>query len=203
MTAAVIAGALTGARGSIWSQKSENGTVDWGKVGIDGVIGGVTGLAGGAAGKAAVTATKGLTNCLGKNILSWAIEGGIDGGASGGIQYLTSGQPITAGGLANAVGGGALTGSVLGGSAGGLSSVSGVARYGCFTADTGVLMADGTTKPISDVEVGDQVAAFNPETGQTEPRPVTDTFTHEHVPTIHITTSAGTVETTATHPFYV
>ncbi len=201
--AAVIAGALTGAGGSIWSQKSENGTVDWGKVGIDGVIGGVTGLAGGAAGKAAVTATKGLTNCLGKNILSGAIEGGIDGGASGGIQYLTSGQPITAGGLANAVGGGALTGSVLGGSAGGLSSVSGVARYGCFTADTGVLMADGTTKPISDVEVGDQVAAFNPETGQTEPRPVTDTFTHEHVPTIHITTTAGDITTTATHPFYV
>ncbi len=81
--------------------------------------------------------------------------------------------------------------------------MSGVARYGCFTPDTGVLMADGSTKPISDVQVGDQVAAFNPETWQTEPRPVTDTFTHEHVPTIHITTTAGDITTTATHPFYV
>src|SRR5262249_2306919 len=57
--AAMIAGALTGAGGSIWSQKSANGSVDWGKVGVDAAIGGVTGLIGGGAGAAAVKMTSG------------------------------------------------------------------------------------------------------------------------------------------------
>ena len=199
--AAMIAGALTGAGGSIWSQKSTNGSVDWGKVGIDAAIGGATGLIGGGAGQAAVKMTSGLTSCLGKNILSGAIEGGIDGGASGGIQYLTSGQPITMQGLTNAVGEGALSGSLLGGGSGALASVSDVARYGCFTAD--VLMADGTTKPIDQVVVGDEVTAFNPETGQTEPRKVTDTFVHDNVATVRVTTSEGEITSTINHAFYV
>ncbi|WP_341728039.1 DUF6531 domain-containing protein [Brooklawnia sp.] len=201
--AAMIAGALTGAGGSIWSQKSTNGSVDWGKVGIDAAIGGATGLIGGGAGQAAVKMTSGLTSCLGKNILSGAIEGGIDGGASGGIQYLTSGQPITMQGLTNAVGEGALSGSLLGGGSGALASVSDVARYGCFTADTDVLMADGTTKPIDQVVVGDEVTAFNPETGQAEPRKVTDTFVHDNVATVRVTTTEGEITSTITHPFYV
>jgi RHS repeat-associated protein len=46
-----------------------------------------------------------------------------------------------------------------------------------FVPGTLVLMADGTTKPIEEVEVGDMVLATNPETGQTEPQPVTDTIT--------------------------
>ena len=36
-----------------------------------------------------------------------------------------------------------------------------------FSADTEVLMADGTTKPISEIEVGDWVLAEDPETGRT------------------------------------
>lgn len=36
---AMIAGALMGAGRSIWSEKSETGTVDWGKVAVDGAIG--------------------------------------------------------------------------------------------------------------------------------------------------------------------
>ena len=34
-----------------------------------------------------------------------------------------------------------------------------------FSGETRVLMADGTTKPISEVEVGDEVLAYDPETG--------------------------------------
>lgn len=33
-----------------------------------------------------------------------------------------------------------------------------------FVPGTGVLMADGTTKPIKDVRVGDQVLSADPET---------------------------------------
>ncbi|GAA3535331.1 hypothetical protein GCM10022419_013630 [Nonomuraea rosea] len=42
-----------------------------------------------------------------------------------------------------------------------------------FTPGTEVLMADGTTKPIDEVEIGDQVLATDPETGRTESKPVT------------------------------
>ena len=46
-----------------------------------------------------------------------------------------------------------------------------------FTPGTLVLMADGSTKPIDQVQVGERVAATDPETGQTEARPVTTTIT--------------------------
>ncbi|PBC75794.1 RHS repeat-associated protein [Streptomyces sp. TLI_235] len=46
-----------------------------------------------------------------------------------------------------------------------------------FTADTHVLMADGSTKPISDIKVGDEVSATNPVTGATKPEKVVATIT--------------------------
>ena len=49
--AAMMAGALTSAGGSIWSQKSANGTVDWGTVLRDGAVGAATGLIGGGGGR--------------------------------------------------------------------------------------------------------------------------------------------------------
>ena len=201
--AAMMAGALTSAGGSIWSQKSANGTVDWGTVLRDGAVGGATGLIGGGASAAAARATAGMTSCLGKNILTGAVEGAIDGGAGNGLQYLTSGQPITPAGFAQAVGAGAGEGALGGGAGGALSHVTGIARYGCFTPDTPVLMADGSTKRIDQVEVGEQVLAHNPATGQDEPATVEQTFVHEKVPTLRVTTTSGTVETTATHPFHV
>ncbi|MGW7483467.1 DNRLRE domain-containing protein [Nonomuraea muscovyensis] len=47
-----------------------------------------------------------------------------------------------------------------------------VRRCNSFTPDTRVLMADGSTKPISEVEVGDEVLATDPETGETVAKPV-------------------------------
>ena len=201
--AAMMAGALTSAGGSIWSQKSQNGSVDWGTVLRDGAVGAATGLIGGGASAAAAKATAGMTSCLGKNIVSGAVEGAIDGGASNGLQYLTSGQPITPAGFARAVGEGAGEGAIGGGAGGALSKVTGVSRYGCFTADTPVVMADGSTKPISQVEVGERVLAHDPATGEDVAATVEQTFTHENVPTLKVTTTGGVVETTATHPFYV
>ncbi len=200
---ALLAGALTSAGGSIWSQKSQNGSVNWGTVLRDGAVGAATGLIGGGASAAAAKATAGMTSCLGKNIVSGAVEGAIDGGASNGLQYLTSGQPITPAGFARAVGEGAGEGAIGGGAGGALSKVTGVSRYGCFTADTPVVMADGSTKPISQVEAGERVLAHDPATGEDVPASVEQTFTHERVPTLRVTTTGGVVETTATHPFYV
>ncbi|GLU47104.1 hypothetical protein Nans01_14550 [Nocardiopsis ansamitocini] len=46
-----------------------------------------------------------------------------------------------------------------------------------FVAGTPVLMADGTFKPIEQVEVGDEVAATDPGTGEQEAKPVLATIT--------------------------
>lgn len=45
-----------------------------------------------------------------------------------------------------------------------------------FVPGTLVVLADGTTKPIESVEIGDQVLATNPETGEEGPREVSDTI---------------------------
>ncbi|MFI9325659.1 polymorphic toxin-type HINT domain-containing protein [Kitasatospora aureofaciens] len=46
-----------------------------------------------------------------------------------------------------------------------------------FPHDTPVLLADGTTKPISEVQPGDKVVATDPESGTTSAEPVTNTIT--------------------------
>jgi hypothetical protein len=46
-----------------------------------------------------------------------------------------------------------------------------------FAAGTGVLMADGSRKPIEQVREGDQVLTTDPTTGRSEPRPVAATIT--------------------------
>ena len=53
----------------------------------------------------------------------------------------------------------------MGGTMGaGVGAVSSVGRDPCFPAGTPVLMADGTTRPIEDVAVGDHVACTDPDT---------------------------------------
>ncbi|MFD2010259.1 polymorphic toxin-type HINT domain-containing protein [Streptomyces narbonensis] len=77
----------------------------------------------------------------------------------------------------------------------------------CFLAGTLVLMGDGSTKEIQDVEVGDEVLATDPETGETGARPVTQLIRTEetkHLNTLSIATPDGTETLTATseHPFW-
>lgn len=77
----------------------------------------------------------------------------------------------------------------------------------CFLAGTDVLMADGTTKDIEDVEVGDKVLATDPETGKSGPRKVTRLIVTEddkHFNELSIATPDGIEKLTATHehPFW-
>jgi len=53
----------------------------------------------------------------------------------------------------------------------------------CFTATTPVQMADGSTKRIVDVQVGDQVKSRDPATGKDEVKTVTTTI-ERHAPAI-------------------
>jgi RHS repeat-associated protein len=76
-----------------------------------------------------------------------------------------------------------------------------------FAPDTPVVMADGTTKPISDITVGDQVEATDPSTGQTEAEPVEDVIVGQgtkHLVDIGIQSDKpGVLTATANHPMWV
>ena len=62
-------------------------------------------------------------------------------------------------------------------------------------------MADGTTKPISEVEVGDEVLAVDPETGQRGARRVLNLFVHDDT-LVDLGIDGDVVTTTEDHPFW-
>lgn len=70
-----------------------------------------------------------------------------------------------------------------------------------FAADTRVLMADGSTKRIVDVEPGDMVMSADPETGEQAPREVVATLPHTD-DLLLFDTSAGRVVTTEDHRYW-
>ncbi|CAM5388687.1 polymorphic toxin-type HINT domain-containing protein [Streptomyces griseorubiginosus] len=77
----------------------------------------------------------------------------------------------------------------------------------CFLAGTDVLMADGSTKNIEDVKVGDEVKATDPRTGESGSRKVTHLIITEHdkhFSELSIATGDGIEKLTATfeHPFW-
>ncbi|HEU5470659.1 MAG TPA: polymorphic toxin-type HINT domain-containing protein, partial [Actinophytocola sp.] len=81
--------------------------------------------------------------------------------------------------------------------------VAGVIKGACsFSGDTKVLMADGTTQPIQDIKVGDQILATNPDTGEHGPRTVTTVLAHQDTLLNLLTTDGATITTTEDHPFY-
>ncbi|MEV1005393.1 polymorphic toxin-type HINT domain-containing protein [Nonomuraea sp. NPDC050202] len=83
-----------------------------------------------------------------------------------------------------------------------------VGKCSSFVPGTRVLMADGTTKAIQDLEIGDKVLAADPETGETRAETVTATITSEGLKRlVHVTVGtgedAGAVTATDHHPFWV
>ncbi|MFF1681929.1 polymorphic toxin-type HINT domain-containing protein [Streptomyces sp. NPDC058256] len=81
-----------------------------------------------------------------------------------------------------------------------------------FTPGTLVLMADGSTKPIEEIELGDEVLATDPETGETRAKTVTAEIKGKgvkHLVEVTVDTDgdrgAATATVTATdgHPFWV
>ena len=73
----------------------------------------------------------------------------------------------------------------------------------CFTGDTEVYTDNGLVC-IEEIEVGDSVWAYNPETGETELKEVLNVWVKETDEILHVSTSDGeTIDTTTNHPFYV
>jgi hypothetical protein len=74
-----------------------------------------------------------------------------------------------------------------------------------FTGETPVLLADGTTKPISQVRRSDLVVAADPTTGVVAPRPVVDVIEgdgEKHLVDIDVS-SGDRITATSNHPFWV
>ncbi|MEV6614545.1 polymorphic toxin-type HINT domain-containing protein [Streptomyces sp. NPDC051051] len=80
-----------------------------------------------------------------------------------------------------------------------------------FVQGTEVLLADGTAKPIEDVEVGDEVVVTDPVSGETTTREVVDTIVTEddkHFVGLTVTADlldladGASVTATTTHPFW-
>ncbi|MEV0956972.1 polymorphic toxin-type HINT domain-containing protein, partial [Streptomyces sp. NPDC049951] len=117
-----------------------------------------------------------------------ATEYGIsDGGGMGGAPALTRSMKI--------------------GKATGGRSSSGSSSCKCFLAGTEVLMADGTSKNIEDVNVGDEVVTTDPETGKSGKRKVTHLIVTEddkHFNELAVGGANGKAKLTATyeHPFW-
>ncbi len=93
----------------------------------------------------------------------------------------------------------------------GINSMYGgfTAMFGkCFVAGTKIKTEDGE-KNIEDIEVGDLVYSYNPETGEEGYKTVKQTFIKEADEIVHVTVSdtsgkdTVTIDATAGHPFYV
>lgn len=89
-----------------------------------------------------------------------------------------------------------------GGSGGGTTTTtSGSGGGSCFIAGTSVTMADGSTRPIEKLVVGDQVLAYDVEAGRPTPSTVTHTFIHPDTEGLILVN--GDIVTTTSHPFFV
>jgi DNA polymerase I len=77
-------------------------------------------------------------------------------------------------------------------------------RNSCFTPDTDVLTPTGLV-PITDIEVGDEVYSWNPDTNQMEVKPVVDTIERDRPDeTIHhIDTNGIDLKVTSDHDMWV
>ena len=93
----------------------------------------------------------------------------------------------------------------------GANAVAGgfTAMFGkCFVAGTKIKTEDGD-KNIEDIEVGDRVYSYNPETGEEGYKTVKRTFIKESDEIVHVTISNSdksesvTIDATPGHPFYV
>ena len=179
-----VSGALVSGGISIAEQKHGKGSVDWGAVGREAAIGAIPFPGGGAA-----AAGREAAEQVGREALEAGTREAVEAAArSAGEREL------------GAVGREAVESA---GDRAAQEAAEWCHGAACFAAGTGVLMADGTVRPIEDVAAGDRVAACDPVTGEARARTVTATASHDDVPVLRVRTDdGGAVETTA-NPFWV
>jgi RHS repeat-associated protein len=194
---AVACGALAGAAGAAVQYAMETkvegkSKFSWGglakAVAIGALVGGVTGPlgAGGQGVKAGASAAA-------------ARQGAKEAAEAGARSTAKEAGEVAAGKAA---------GSVPSRAAAGAGDDAGrAAGKACnsFAVGAAVLMADGSTRPIEQLRVGDLVYAADPVTGDADARPVTATITSEGPKNlVRLTVSdGGSILATGGHPFWV
>ena len=168
-----------------------------------------------AAGAAALCAATVGVGCV---VIAGAVAGAAAAGAAYGVDVAQGERQFSVGELATEM----AIGGVIGGATAGIgvlgrrvgSRIVNKFRRSCnsFVPGTAVAMADGTHKPIEDIQLGDQVLATDPETGQTNPEQVVATITGDgHKKLVEITVEdtrepdaePDTVTATGGHPIWV
>ncbi|MFD6950984.1 hypothetical protein A6A08_20610 [Nocardiopsis sp. TSRI0078] len=150
----------------------------WGGAATATVIGGALGAAGGAIGGR-------IAGAIGSRFSSWASSAGSRSGASSWARW--GAKPRTPQPPPPPKPPRPTPTSTTPRPAPVSSAPTSAARGGCknsFVPGTGVLMADGSTKAIEDVEVGDEVVATDPETGEQGARTVAATIVGEGAKTL-------------------
>jgi hypothetical protein len=129
-----------------------------------------------------------------------SLENGDYYAAGYGTAQVAADAALTAGGFAS---GGAGTVAGVASRVAGTAARAGrlAAKLCSFTAATDVLMADGTTTAIADIDVGDQVWATDPQTGREGPRAVQALWVHTDT-VVDLQVENGVVTTTEDHPFW-
>lgn len=167
-----LGGAAAGAATNLWKSKVQKvQPFGWRSLLMDTAIGAAGAAVGGAAGKA-------LAPIAGKALAKAAGAGKAALGKAGGA-----------------------VGKVASAAKSRLSAVKSGAQACSFSAATLVLMGDGSTRPISQVAVGDKVTATDPETGEQAAKQVLQQFVHTD-DLVDLKTDSGVLETTEDHPFW-
>ncbi|MFE7506926.1 RHS repeat-associated core domain-containing protein [Promicromonospora sp. NPDC057488] len=193
---AVAAGAVGGAVSNLWRTKvQKTEPFSWKSFLGETALGAASGAIGGGAlgaiaGRIAPTATAAASNAI-RSVTSAATQRATQMAAAVSRSRATAAAAAARQRITSAVS----------------SLKQRITGAGCsFAGSTGVLMADGTVKAIDQVELGDEVLATDPETGEKEAKRVEATHGHDDVVlTLVLTTSAGErreIRTTEDHPFW-
>ena len=146
-------------------------------------------------------AAAGPIGCFAVGALKGAVVGAAVGAASGAVTGAV-GHRITTGsweGAGEAALNGAADGYMMGAITGFISG--GMTSNQCFVAGTAILTSAGYVA-IEDIRAGDWVWASDPETGETELKPVVQTFRNETTELVHVTVNGEEIICTNEHPFY-
>ncbi|MFE3270833.1 AHH domain-containing protein [Streptomyces sp. NPDC059215] len=191
---AVACGALAGAAAGLVDQGSkcmdgQQGACSVSAFATSTVLGAVSGAVGGGfggalGGKLAESALGSTLPKLVTNVLEGATIGGISGGVTGAAEYGLTCSETHAGcswsGAAAATADSAGAGAIGGGVGGVLSTAGGklFGRKSCggphsFTGSTRVVMADGSTRPIENLKVGDKIKDSVPGAKGTQSHTIT------------------------------
>ena len=174
---------------------------NWAKVAIGVGIIAICAVATVATGGAAAGTLLAAVNCAATGALVGSVTQGAIGAVSGAVSGAVTHRLSTGSwkGAEKAALNGAATGFMTGTITGAISGA--VSSPYCFVAGTTVLTAAGTAA-IEAIQVGDQVWAWDEDTGKVAVKEVVETYVNETDELIHVYANGEEIVTTPSHPFY-